>query len=72
MKFSANLGFLWPELSLPAGIHAAAAAGFNAVECHFPYDESFSGIRSQVHIVGEPCQNIMQVHFNSLQVTTYQ
>lgn len=38
MKFSANLGFLWSELSLPEAIHAAKAAGFDAVECHWPYD----------------------------------
>lgn len=38
MKFSANLGFLWAELPLPDAIRAAAAAGFDAVECHWPYD----------------------------------
>ena len=38
MKFSANLGFLFTELALPDAIHAAKAAGFDAVECHFPYD----------------------------------
>jgi 2-dehydrotetronate isomerase len=37
MQFSANLGFLWTELSLPEAIHAAARAGFSAVECHWPY-----------------------------------
>ena len=37
-QFSANLGFLWTELDLPAAIFAAKAAGFHAVECHFPYD----------------------------------
>jgi len=37
-KLSANLGFLWSELSLPDAIRAAAAAGFEAVECHWPYD----------------------------------
>lgn len=35
--FSANLGFLWTELSLPDAIRAAAEAGFDAVECHWPY-----------------------------------
>ena len=38
MKFSANLGFLWNELELPAAIRAAKAAGFDAVECHWPYN----------------------------------
>ncbi|NTJ67758.1 TIM barrel protein [Agrobacterium rhizogenes] len=37
-RFSANLGFLWQELSLPDAIRAAKAAGFDAVECHYPYD----------------------------------
>lgn len=38
MRFSANLGFLWADLPLPKAIEAAKAAGFHAVECHWPYD----------------------------------
>ena len=37
-KFSANLGFLWNHLPLPEAIIRAHAAGFTAVECHWPYD----------------------------------
>lgn len=37
-RFSANLGFLWTELALPDAIRAAASAGFDAVECHWPFD----------------------------------
>lgn len=37
MKFSANLGFLWADRPLPDAIRAAKAAGFDAVECHWPY-----------------------------------
>ncbi len=37
-KFSANLGFLWTEIPLPDAIRAAKSAGFDAVECHWPYD----------------------------------
>lgn len=37
MKFSANLGFLWADRPLTDAIHAAHAAGFDAVECHWPY-----------------------------------
>lgn len=37
-KFSANLGFLWTELSLPEAIKKAVQSGFDAVECHWPYD----------------------------------
>lgn len=38
MKFSANLGFLWNDRPLLDAIRAAKAAGFDAVECHWPYD----------------------------------
>lgn len=38
MQFSANLGFLFTEYPLPEAIRAAHRAGFDAVECHFPYD----------------------------------
>ncbi len=37
-KFSANVGFLWPELPLIERLRAAAEAKFQYVECHFPYD----------------------------------
>lgn len=37
-RFSANLGFLWNELALPDAIRAAKAAGFDAVECHWPFE----------------------------------
>ena len=36
-RFSANLGFLWADLPLPDAIRRAHEAGFDAVECHFPY-----------------------------------
>lgn len=35
--FSANLGFLWADRPLPDAIRAAHKAGFDAVECHWPY-----------------------------------
>ncbi len=37
MRFSANLGFLWSDRPLPDAIRAAKAAGFDAVEMHWPY-----------------------------------
>ncbi len=37
-KYSANIGFLWDHLALPERIPAASSAGFDAVECHFPYE----------------------------------
>lgn len=44
-KFSANLGFLWKELPLVDAIYAAKHAGFDAVECHWPYDVSTSELK---------------------------
>ena len=37
-KFSANLGLLWRDLSLVEAVQAAHLAGFDAVECHWPYE----------------------------------
>jgi hydroxypyruvate isomerase len=44
-KLSANLGFLWPELTLLERIKAAASARFRAVELHWPYCTPPSAIR---------------------------
>jgi hydroxypyruvate isomerase len=38
LRFAANLGFLWPQLSLLERIDAAARAGFTACEFHWPYE----------------------------------
>jgi hydroxypyruvate isomerase len=46
MKFSANLGFLWAELPLPEAIRVAKAAGFDAVECHWPYEFDSAEVNS--------------------------
>jgi len=54
IRFSANLGFLWTELSLPDGIRAAAKAGFDAVECHFPYDHDVAAVRAALEETGLP------------------
>ncbi|ARE42220.1 Hydroxypyruvate isomerase [Rhodovulum sp. P5] len=54
MKFSANLGFLWTDLPLPAAIRAAAAAGFDAVECHWPYDTPPEDVRAALEETGLP------------------
>ena len=37
-RFSANLGFLWPDRPLLARVDAAGRAGFKAIELHWPYD----------------------------------
>ena len=52
MKFSANLGFLWAELPLPDAIRAAKAAGFDAVECHWPYEVPAAEVNSALHETG--------------------
>lgn len=44
-RFAANLSFLFTDLKLPDRIAAAAAAGFEAVEILFPYDDSAQEIR---------------------------
>lgn len=37
-RSSANLGVLWANLPLPDAIRSAKSAGFDTVECHWPYD----------------------------------
>lgn len=51
-QFSANLGFLWTELPLPDAIRAAAAAGFGAVECHWPYEIPAEDVRTALTETG--------------------
>jgi len=46
LRYSANIGFLWDHLPLDQRIEAAAKAGFDAVECHFPYEYSAEDIAS--------------------------
>jgi 2-dehydrotetronate isomerase len=45
-KFSANLGFLWPDRPLLERIAAAGAAGFKAVELHWPYDTPAAEVKA--------------------------
>ena len=53
-KFSANLGFLFTEHALPDAIRAARAAGFDAVECHWPYDTPLSEVKTALEETGLP------------------
>src|SRR3546814_11311512 len=46
-RFSANLGFLWPEFPLLNRIDRAAAAGFRAIELHWPYDVPAESVRAR-------------------------
>lgn len=52
MRFSANLGFLWKDRPLPDAIHAAHCAGFDAVECHWPYDTPATEVRAALDATG--------------------
>ena len=52
MRYSANLGFLWSDLPLQDGVRAAAAAGFDAVECHWPYETDPALIRAALAETG--------------------
>lgn len=52
MQFSANLGFLWADLRLPDAIRAARAAGFDAVECHWPYAFEAAEVRAALAETG--------------------
>ncbi|MCI5076318.1 TIM barrel protein [Oricola sp.] len=54
MKLSANLGFLWKDLPLPDAIRAAHWAGFDAVECHFPYDVPVDAVNAALAETGLP------------------
>jgi hydroxypyruvate isomerase len=45
LRFSANIGFMWPGLALEQRITAAGKAGFRAVEMHWPYDSPAGSVR---------------------------
>lgn len=60
-RFSANLGFLWTELPLPDAIRAAATAGFDAVECHWPYDIAVADVRAALSDTGLPMLGVNTV-----------
>ncbi|MEC7853087.1 MAG: TIM barrel protein, partial [Pseudomonadota bacterium] len=51
-RFSANLGFLWTDRSLSDAVRAAKAAGFDAVECHWPYDNDPEDVRAALQETG--------------------
>ena len=52
--FSANLGFLWADRPLPDAIRAAKAAGFAAVECHWPYETPAAAVKAALAETGLP------------------
>lgn len=46
MRFSASLGFLFTEHTFCNAIRAAKQAGFDAVECHWPYHTPAAEVKS--------------------------
>ncbi|MBS0124102.1 hydroxypyruvate isomerase family protein [Thetidibacter halocola] len=64
MKFSANLGFLWADRPLPDAIRAAHAAGFDAVECHWPYDTPAAEVRAALDQTGLPMLGLNTIRGN--------
>lgn len=54
MRFSANLGFLWRDLPLTEAVRAAARAGFDAVECHWPYTTPAADLAAVLAETGLP------------------
>lgn len=54
MRFSANLGFLFTGESLPDAIRSAARHGFDAVECHWPFEEDPAAIVAALNETGLP------------------
>ena len=44
-KISANLGFLWNTIPLADAIYKAKEHGFDAVECHCPYEQNVDDVK---------------------------
>lgn len=64
MRYSANLGFLWNDRPLPDAIRAAKAAGFDAVECHWPYAVPAQAVVEALEDTGLPMLGLNTVRGN--------
>ncbi len=53
-RFSANLGFLFADRPLPDAVRAAKAAGFDAVELHWPYETPVGALKAALEETGLP------------------
>lgn len=58
LRFSANISMLFAELPFLDRIAAAAEAGFDAVECHFPYDHPSGEAAARLREAGVPMNGI--------------
>lgn len=54
MRFSANLGLLFRDRTFPEAIRAAAEQGFDAVECHWPFEHDPRAVRAVLAETGLP------------------
>ena len=54
LRISANLAILWSDRPLPEAIRAAGRAGFDAVECHWPYEVAPALVRDALEETGLP------------------
>lgn len=64
MRFSANLGLLFTEFALPAAVEQAARAGFQAVECHWPYDTDPGLLQAALDRTGLPLLGLNTIRGN--------
>jgi hydroxypyruvate isomerase len=51
-KFTANIAFMFADRPFLERIDAAKAAGFNYVECHFPYEFSVQTLKERLDAAG--------------------
>ncbi|GGK23928.1 hydroxypyruvate isomerase family protein [Salinarimonas ramus] len=51
-RFSANIALLFPDRPLLDRIDAAAACGFDMVECHFPYEHPVEALAERLSAAG--------------------
>ena len=52
LRLAANISFLFKELPFLERFAAAKAAGFDIVECHWPYEHSIGALREQIAQAG--------------------
>lgn len=52
VKISANLGFLWKQHDLADAIYLAKKHDFDAVECHWPYDQDTGTVKTALTETG--------------------
>ncbi len=54
LRLSANISFLFPDLPFLDRFAAAARAGFQGVECHWPFDHPVEAIAERLEACGLP------------------